>query len=855
MEWPVLRSYDARHLRRLAMPVGGIGTGTVSLGGRGNLRDWEVMNRPGKGFIPSGSGPGTTPFLAVHVARQGKQWTRLLEGPLEEEEYEGESGSRAPSHGLPRFRDVSFSAAYPFGTVHLSDPQIPVTCDLQVFNPLVPGDLDASSLPAAFLRVLVTNRTDEELMVSVCFSLPNFIGMDGTRRRSNWLEGLEVYGAQKNRNQWLEADGLRGFLMTSEGVPPLNEAWGTLALVTPASGQVAHRSSWNLPGASWGGGLLSFWDEFSASGEFSDLEGTGEDVPMASLALKHTIPAGSVMEFPFILAWHFPNRPSWTREQPCVDGCCAEGDMLHNHYTSRFPDAWEAAAHSARHWKSLEDRTLRFVQAFLASSLPEEVKEAALFNLSTLRSQTVFRSADGRFYGWEGCGDHQGCCYGTCTHVWNYEHATPFLFGEMARQMREVEFGPALQSDGLMNFRVSLPLGREPAQPRAAADGQMGTIVKAWREWQMGGDQSWLERLWPQIHEALRFCWQPGGWDADGDGVMEGCQHNTMDVEYYGPNPQMQGWYLAALRAAEEMARAVGDEPFRQRCGDLFTHGSRWMDEHLFNGEYYIQRVQPPGPGEKVHPALQAGMGSKDLTNPTFQLGNGCLVDQLVGQTLAHLYGLGNLHDAGKVRQTCQAILKYNWKDSFHDHFSCMRSYVLGDEAGLLMAAYPKDRPEMPFPYFTEVMTGFEYTAALEMVFSGMEEEAIRCVRAVRARYDGARRSPFDEAECGHHYARAMASWGFVPALSGFRYSAVERSMRFAARGGNWFWANGSAWGTCQVSHEPAGWEVSLEVWEGDLDLKSIQLGNREIAEPVSLSTSGPERAHHLFWFAEEVRQ
>ena len=50
--WPSLRTYTGRHLRRIALPLGGIGTGTVSLGGRGNLRDWEIVNRPAKGFHP-----------------------------------------------------------------------------------------------------------------------------------------------------------------------------------------------------------------------------------------------------------------------------------------------------------------------------------------------------------------------------------------------------------------------------------------------------------------------------------------------------------------------------------------------------------------------------------------------------------------------------------------------------------------------------------------------------------------------------------------------------------------------------------------------------------------------------------
>jgi hypothetical protein len=225
-----------------------------------------------------------------------------------------------------------------------------------------------------------------------------------------------------------------------------------------------------------------------------------------------------------------------------------------------------------------------------------------LFNLSTLRTQTCFRTPDGYLYGWEGCGDQDGCCFGSCTHVWNYEQATPFLFGDLARGMREIEFGHATEQNGKMSFRVNLPLAF-PSTNIAAADGQMGCIMKLYREWKLCGDDEWLRKLWPQARKALEFCWIEGGWDADRDGVMEGCQHNTMDVEYYGPNPQMQSWYLGALRASEEMARHLTENDFAATCRDLFERGSAWTDEHLFNGEYYGHEIRPPHDASKLQRA------------------------------------------------------------------------------------------------------------------------------------------------------------------------------------------------------------------------------------------------------------
>jgi uncharacterized protein (DUF608 family) len=377
-----------------------------------------------------------------------------------------------------------------------------------------------------------------------------------------------------------------------------------------------------------------------------------------------------------------------------------------------------------------------------------------------------------------------------------------------------------------MSFRVNLPIERAQKFARAAADGQMGTVMKMYRDWQLSGDDEMLRRLWPEVKAALAFCWVEGGWDADRDGVMEGCQHNTMDVEYYGPNPQMEGWYLGALRAGEEMARYLGDEAFAAECGRLFTAGKRWTDANLFNGEFYIHEIRPPRMQEDIYPGLLVGMGAKDLSQPDYQLGPGCLVDQLVGQFMAHVCGLGYLLDEENVRTTLRSILKYNSKDNFSDHFNCMRSYVLGDEAALLMASYPHERPDNPFPYFTEVMTGFEYTAAVGMMYEGQAAEGLKCVENIRARYDGRKRSPFDEAECGHHYARAMASWAAVLALSGFQYSAVTRSMRFAPRSGRHFWSNGSAWGVCSVFMEGRAWKAELAVLHGEVTIRYFGLGS-----------------------------
>lgn len=818
-DWPVLTSYDSAHLQRVALPLGGIGTGTVSLGGRGELRDWEIMNVPGKGFSTVTDG-NDAPFFAIYTrTASGVGATRILAGPLYPQEYLHCEGRPVNHHGLPRFRHASFDAAYPFGQVNLSDEAMPVKVRIKGFNPLIPGDTDASSLPLAVLSYEVTNTSAEPVEVSVCGSIRNFVGKDGRTSTSDWKGDYIPTGVNGNTNEYREnpACGLKGLYYYSEKVDPKSPAWGNFSLVTDSDQQVSYRT-YSVDNA-WSNSILNFWDDFSEDGLIANpvanvRHTVGNDAdPMGSLAVKSSLAPGETRTFNFYLTWNFPNRIAWAWDNYIAG----------NYYSAQYPDSWDAAARIIPDLADYESRTLAFVGALLSSSYPSAVKEAALYNLNVLRSQTVFRIADGHMMGWEGVMDRFGSCPGTCTHVWNYETATAFLFPELAHTMRDVEFNLAMHEDGCMAFRVELPF--DTGQSRhTAADGQLGCIMKLYREWQLSGDNDFLASYWEQCKLALSYTWTEGGWDADADGIMEGSQHNTMDVNYFGPNGQMTFWYMGALRAAEEMALAMKDKSFAKKCREIFEKASAYADNELFNGEYYEQKITDP----KTFEFLPE---DSDMI-PPFQLGKACLVDQLVGQYMAHICGLGYLASKDNIRKTLESVMKYNYHDNLYGHFNNMRTYLFEDEAGMLMASWPKGRLEVPFPYFNESMTGFEYCAAVGMIYEGLSDDGLKCISSIRSRFDGAKRNPFSEPECGHHYARSMASWSAVIALSGFHYSGVDKSMAITAADGRWFWSNGSAWGV--VSN--AGGKTTLEVIEGSLELKSFCSGERTYKKNIKLA-------------------
>ena len=784
----------------IAFPLGGVGAGSLSLGGRGQLRDWEIFNRPNKGFRPSYAFPSIWAQTG-----NAKPIVRVLESHILPP-YEGATGlgsDNAP--GLSRLAAARFTGEFPLARVDFEDHELPVRVSLEAFSPFIPLDAEDSGLPVAILRYRVSNPNRAPAKVSIAFSIDNPV-----------KDPAQPRNVDTRANERREAGGLTGIVMSNPKIAAGHPMNGEIALCL-ADPETANITMWRgWPQSRWWNAPLFFWDDFSDDGQLGPEPGQRNGV--ASLCAQRTIPAEDSADFTFLLAWRFPNRtPDWCGwHAPKGD----ENTVIGNHYAQRFKTAWEAAEYGATHLEHLETETRLFAGALRESTLPGVVKEAASANLSTLRSTTCFRTADGEFHGFEGVSDNRGCCHGNCTHVWNYETSTAFLFPSLAHSLRQAAFGYSMDDAGAMHFRQSLPDGKDRSG-FAAADGQMGQIVHAYLDWILSGDDARMRALWPRVKKGIEFAWVPGGWDADRDGVLEGVQHNTYDVEFYGPNPLCGIYYLGALRAAEEMARAAGDAGSAAEYRRLFENGSKWIDANLFNGEYYIQKIRG-FKKEQIAASLRSSMGSEDTENPQYQVGEGCLVDQLLGQYLADVAGLGLLVDPVHIQKALASLYRYNYKRSMADHDTVQRTFALNDESAMVICDYGKaQRPKVPFPYFAEVMTGFEYSAAVLMLYHGMAKEGVECIDNIRARYDGEKRNPWDEAECGHHYARAMAAWSGVLALSGFQYdgrsAAVEALPRVNVPNFRCFWSTGTGWGEFFVTASG----LRIQVLKGQLPCRS----------------------------------
>ena len=494
----------------------------------------------------------------------------------------------------------------------------------------------------------------------------------------------------------------------------------------------------------------------------------------------------------------------------------------------------------ARYWRDnyyeLRRQSALFRDAFYDTTLPSEVVEAIAANLTILKSPTVLRQVDGRLWCFEGCSDNRGCCHGSCTHVWNYAQAICHLFPDLERSLRQTEFHESQDAKGHQTFRSALPIRPVAHTFHAASDGQLGGIMKVYRDWRVSGDTEWLKGIWPQVKTSLNYCITT--WDPRGRGVLEEPHHNTYDIEYWGPDGHCSSFYLGALAVAVEMGEALGDDVSQYRT--LLARGRTFLETKLYNGEYFYQKVQTEGLSATFNPLDTSANGpgyngtikALNEQGPKYQYGTGCLSDGVLGFWMARVCGLDDdLVDPAKVRSNLRAIHRYNLKENLLDHANPQRpAFAVGSDGGLLLCTWPKGgAPALPFVYSDEVWTGIEYQVASHLMLVGLVDEGLEIVRLCRDRYDGRVRNPFNEYECGHWYARALSSYGLIQGLTGVRYDAVDKTLYIDSHVGDNFRAflsTATGFGTVGLR----GGKPFLDVKLGAIEPARVLVSGKEMA-------------------------
>jgi uncharacterized protein (DUF608 family) len=828
------RSFSGDSATQIAMPLGGIGAGCICLNGYGGLQDFSIWNRPSTTALPEGFAPSQGGFAILHIKGESPV-TKLVEGPfpvlkIYDQGLQGEGYRRGGFEGFPRFQKCVFRGEYPFGEATISDSSVPLQVALSAWNPFIPLDDKDSGIPCAILEYTLHNISARTVEYEFSYHLSHLApgcGQDQSASRNSVLpeRGVFLYNVEKPN-----AEGYGSASLTAIGYKPL------------VKGMWLRSAGWEFDS------LSALWREVS-TGTFTANEGSNEiDIKGrngGSILLAGTLAPGASRTYPILIAWHFPNcylqvGGATLAEVQEVAGCRSfpEGvpPRWRPYYASIWNDAREIALYVEEHYASLRARTLSFKEALFSSTLPHYVLDAVSANLAILKSPTVLRLDNGDLWGWEGCFPDAGCCHGSCTHVWNYAQSFPHLYPHLERTLRELELGRSMDENGHVSFRSALPEGPVKHDFHAASDGQLGGIMKVFRDWQISGDMDWLRKMYPLAKRSLDYCIRT--WDPDHQGGLFEPHHNTYDIEFWGPDGMCTSIYLGALSAMAAMAKAVGQAQDATFYEDLAHRCVRFMEEHLFNGEFFQQKVQYLGLRNTSFATMVAQVDEPigemqrllKREGPKYQYGNGCLSDGVIGAWMARMYGIDTPLASESVQKTLHAIFKHNFKMDLSQHANAQRpGYAMGHEPGLLLCTWPLgDKPTLPFVYSDEVWTGIEYQVASHLIAEGFVKEGLTIVKALRSRYDGRIRNPWNEYECGNYYARAMASYVLLGALSGFRYSAVQKTLWFgpqlSIRPFKTFFSTASGFGTIELGYQ----SLSVQLLEGTLQLEKLVLTHRE---------------------------
>ncbi|MDH7601772.1 MAG: GH116 family glycosyl hydrolase [Armatimonadota bacterium] len=791
--------YSGKTATDVNFPLGGIGSGHLSICADGAIRQWCIFNRVNEACVVPDS------FFAVWARpKSGTPIAKILQ--------------QRPPDGLPGVQSVEFIGEYPIAHLKFVDDYLPVDVRLKAFSPFIPMNAKDSAIPAAVFEFTVRNKLAEPTDVSLLSTLQNAAGYDGLSE----IRGVtcKLYGG--NTNTSLTERGFAAVLLSNPRLPQEARQYGTMALAA-INPKCLIADQWD--------NLDILWREFSTSGVVTS-QGTGPSGRGRTWNTAAVVPLElrpyEEAKITFVWSWHFPNLFNWWDNR---EGQPKLGRM----YANWFTDALDVIRYVAANYDRLSAQTQAFRDTFYKTTLPYWMLDRISAQCSTLVSTVCMWLEDGHFVAFEGA----GCCPMNCTHVWNYEQLLAHLFPELERNMRHIDLEIQQNPDGGVRHRTRLPVSL-PRETMPFCDGHLGTILKAYREYRLSNSREWFDKMWPRIKLAMQFAFRE--YDPNKDGVIVATQWNTYDAAMYGPNTFIGSLYLAALRACEEMARIAGDEEFAKECRSIFESGSKRLDEALWTGEYWRQIETKPKPEEVRGKEWLLEDWPEESRDPNVNrpYGKGCHADQLLGQWWANIVGLGYVLPKEHVRTALESIMKYNWVGDFGEVVQQPRAFAGTEDPGLYVCTWPYGgKPEHETLYSFEVWTGIEYEVAGLLLAEGKTQEAYQIVKAVSDRYNGIprppiQRNPWAEVECSNHYARAMAAWALLLASQGYAYCGPEASIGFnpviSPDHHASFFSAAEGWGLFTQKRSRRSQQNTLKVEYGKLVIRRLTLNLPESA-------------------------
>ena len=821
------------NLRCSAMPLGGIGTGTIALGGDGLLKQWQINNAvKHRAFVPNS-------FFAVRTRTLSNSDENPISRALictkpHEADFvpaKSVSDHRITSNmkeffdKLPQVENIIFNGEYPVSFLKFEDSNLPIEIKLNAFNPFIPLDAKNSGLPFIIFQFHIKNISNEPIEAILLGNLFNFLGWDGlkTIKGESYRHFGGNYNLHKKIGEW------NAIHMRSKTLLKSDKRYGDLTLATDHQ-NVLVSPQWD--------NLDNFWSNFSEKGillgcdleEASELERTWT----GSLAVKKKLNPDEEEVITFFVAWNFPNRfVDWHINKALINDSKLEY-WIGNRYNEWFDNSLEVIKYVKSNLLTLLNYTSKFHDAFYSSTLPSGVLTSISANFSTIRTPTCFWIRDGSFHGFEGCHGAStrkpsgGCCPLNCTHVWNYEFSLAHLFPTLERTMRETEF-KMQHKIGYLPHRTVIPLylpqfGEKPdvGDIPPAIDGMLGMVLKIYRGYLITRDLNFLKRSWSYTIKLMEYIFKE--YYDDSKGIITRAQPNTYDCSIYGFNTFVGSLNLVALLACKKIALELNHLDWADRCKELYNSSREIIDKECWNGEFYVQKYDEDNVKE-------------------FQYGSGCFSDQLLGQWWAFHLSLGYIFPSDRVKKAIKAIIKYNFKESLKGFKQTPRIFASPSESGLLNCTWPNGgKPKVPTEYTDEVFTGIEYEIAALSIYIGDIDAGLKIIKAIRERYDGTHRNPWNEVECGDHYVRPMSSWTLLHALTGISYSSklnqLSLSPKINQRNFQSFFITNSAWGSVYQKITQNMITYSLTISYGTLELSSVTIDLRDESKDVKISKS-----------------
>lgn len=785
-------------LQYIGMPVGGVNTGTLYLGGDGRLWLWDIFNDNREGIEPK-----EVEYDAQILgekrkvkSRDGSAYIKPAKNGNNVEQgfaFQITIGDKTIIKKMETadWDDIAFEATYPMAKIHYIDKQLPLEITADVYSPFIALDDKNSSIPTTIYSFSFKNNSNQPISVSIIGWLENkvcgYSAKEADVRVNTALSGSYV--------------GVEAGMKNPTAIQTELADYGTMCIAALDINAKA-QTQFSLP----------VTEESFVRVSTSSTEKGAKDKLIGAVTTSLVVKPKSVAQSQFVIAWHFKNLRI---------GGTIEGDKGRN-YNNWFKSSKEVVQYVNQNYKDLSSTSSLWKETWHDSTLPWWFLERTFLNTSTLATTTAHRFETGRFYAWEGV----GCCPGTCSHVWQYAHAMGRIFPSLEKDVRErTDLGFALQPDGMIWYRGEM--AKSPA-----IDGQAGTILRILREHQMSSDSTFLKKNWDKIKRATQYVINQ---DRNQDGMEDTPLENTLDAVWDGEIAWLVGLCIAAVKAGEMMAIEMNDTAFAAICADYVAKGRKNMEKELFNGEYFIHRPDAIKGREKL--------GSYNTSH----------IDQVFGQSWAHQVGLGRVLDKDKTMSALRSLWKYNFTPDVGPYIkehTGGRPYALAGEGGMIMNTNPKneakpygDNQTWQLGYFHECMSGFEHQVAAHMMAEGMIDEALVMTRMIHDRYHAAKRNPFNEIECSDHYARAMASYGTFISACGYEYHGPKGYMKFAPKltpeNFKAPFTAAEGWGSFIQQKKGKNHKAEIQVKYGKLQLKTVVLETTFAVSSVRVTHKG----------------